>query len=124
MPTSEVYNMDCLEYMRTLPDDAFDLCIADPPYGDGHHAEDGGGKGWFTKYNMKAEDGLYAAEHRNLRGRFDRYNNTDARSQSVQVERERKGHSITDSEAQGAGSRDTSVTRTGGTRAAKYGKKS
>ena len=29
---SEVYNCDCLEYMRTLPDKFFDLCIADPPY--------------------------------------------------------------------------------------------
>ena len=47
MPTSEVYNMNCMEYMRGLPDNAFDLCIADPPYGDGLHAE-GGGKGWFT----------------------------------------------------------------------------
>lgn len=25
--------MDCLEYMRTLPDKAFQLAIADPPYG-------------------------------------------------------------------------------------------
>ena len=25
--------MDCLEYMRSLPDKHFDLCIADPPYG-------------------------------------------------------------------------------------------
>ena len=30
---SEVYNIDCLEYMRQLPDKAFDLAIADPPYG-------------------------------------------------------------------------------------------
>ena len=36
--TSEVYNTDCLEYMRTLPDKAFELAIADPPYGIG---EDG-----------------------------------------------------------------------------------
>jgi site-specific DNA-methyltransferase (adenine-specific) len=32
-PISEVYNVDCLEYMRSLPDKHFDLCIADPPYG-------------------------------------------------------------------------------------------
>lgn len=31
--TSEVFNTDCLEYMRTLPDKAFELAIADPPYG-------------------------------------------------------------------------------------------
>lgn len=32
MPVSEVYNCDCLEYMKSLPDKYFDLCIADPPY--------------------------------------------------------------------------------------------
>lgn len=29
------YNMDCMEYMRTLPDKAFDLAVVDPPYGSG-----------------------------------------------------------------------------------------
>lgn len=32
VPISEVYNVDCLEYMKQLPDKYFDLCIADPPY--------------------------------------------------------------------------------------------
>lgn len=27
------YNMDCMEYMRTLPDKLFDLAVVDPPYG-------------------------------------------------------------------------------------------
>ena len=27
------YNMDCMEYMRTLPDKFFDLAVVDPPYG-------------------------------------------------------------------------------------------
>ena len=31
---SEVFNMDCVEYMRTLPDNHFDIAICDPPYGD------------------------------------------------------------------------------------------
>lgn len=31
---SEVFNCDCLEYMKTIPDKFFDLCIADPPYRD------------------------------------------------------------------------------------------
>lgn len=35
MPLSEVHNIDCLEYMRTLPDKYFQLAIADPPYGIG-----------------------------------------------------------------------------------------
>lgn len=30
---SEVHNMDCLAFMRGLPDKAFALAIADPPYG-------------------------------------------------------------------------------------------
>lgn len=34
-PVSEIFNMNCLEYMKTLPDKYFDLCIADPPYGIG-----------------------------------------------------------------------------------------
>ena len=28
------YNMDCMEYMRSLPDNAFDLAVVDPPYRD------------------------------------------------------------------------------------------
>ena len=32
IPVSEAYNMDCMEYMRTLPDKAFDLAVVDPPY--------------------------------------------------------------------------------------------
>lgn len=28
-----LHNMDCMEYMKTLPDKAFDLAIVDPPYG-------------------------------------------------------------------------------------------
>ena len=27
------YNIDCMEYMRTLPENAFDLAVVDPPYG-------------------------------------------------------------------------------------------
>ena len=29
------YNMDCMEYMKTLPDNAFDFAVVDPPYGIG-----------------------------------------------------------------------------------------
>ena len=27
---------DCMDFMRTLPDNAFDLAVVDPPYGDGN----------------------------------------------------------------------------------------
>jgi DNA modification methylase len=41
---SEAHNVDCLAFMRDLPDNAFELAIADPPYGGaGEEAVDGGG---------------------------------------------------------------------------------
>lgn len=30
-----VYNMDCMEYLATVPDKSFDLAVVDPPYGGG-----------------------------------------------------------------------------------------
>lgn len=30
---TEALNIDCMEYMRTLPDNAFDLAVVDAPYG-------------------------------------------------------------------------------------------
>ena len=30
-----LHNVDCMEYMKSLPDNAFDLAIVDPPYGIG-----------------------------------------------------------------------------------------
>ena len=70
---NEAYNIDCMEYMATLPDKVFDLAVVDPPYGAGF-TEGGGCKGWFTKYHQDKPC-----------------------SQSVNAERERTGRSITDS---------------------------
>jgi len=33
MPDINLLNMDCMDYMRSLPDNAFELAIVDPPYG-------------------------------------------------------------------------------------------
>lgn len=33
MPISEVYNTDCMEYMKSMPDKFFNLAVVDPPYG-------------------------------------------------------------------------------------------
>ena len=53
---SDVFNMDCVEYMKTLPDDYFDLAVADPPYGHGgSEAFIKGGrfhKGRFNRYRQ------------------------------------------------------------------------
>ena len=100
---SEAYNMDCMEYMRTLPDNAFDLAIVDPPYGDGLHAENGGGKGWFTKYNQSISqiDVESACEPK-----YNRFGNPGTIFEKYKRDPE-----------------STSVSRTGGTWAEKYGKK-
>lgn len=41
----ELLNIDCMEYMRDLPDKAFDLAIVDPPYGIGVNVSMGRRKG-------------------------------------------------------------------------------
>lgn len=55
-PESIVYNCDCVEYMRTLADNHFDLAIADPPYSHGNsEAFIRGGrfhKGRFNRYRQ------------------------------------------------------------------------
>lgn len=43
-PISEVFNCDCMEYMKGLPDGFADLAICDPPYGIGDRLSNGGGK--------------------------------------------------------------------------------
>lgn len=70
MSESITFNEDCMEWMKRYPDGFFDLAVVDPPYGSGAADE---------------------TEHRNQRGRFDRYNNhAFDRSQSLNVERERE----------------------------------
>lgn len=47
---NEVYNCDCIEYMRTLPDHYFDIAVCDPPYGSANAEELVGGRA--TTYIM------------------------------------------------------------------------
>lgn len=42
---NEAYNMDCIEYMRSLPDNVFDIAVCDPPYGKGNDDNLVGGGG-------------------------------------------------------------------------------
>jgi site-specific DNA-methyltransferase (adenine-specific) len=39
-----LHNVDCLEFMKGMPDKAFDLAIVDPPYGLGQRTTGGGHK--------------------------------------------------------------------------------
>ena len=42
---SKTYNMDCMKYMREIPDRFFELAVVDPPYGLGAASRRvGGGK--------------------------------------------------------------------------------
>lgn len=41
---SEVYNLDCMEYMRGITDGFFDLAVVDPPYFSGPERRDYYGK--------------------------------------------------------------------------------
>lgn len=41
MELNKIYNMDCLQYMKTLPDECVDLIISDSPYGQNIRNERG-----------------------------------------------------------------------------------
>lgn len=49
MPISEVYNMDCMEYMRNIPDKFFELAVVDPPYGIGEDGSKNKDRGELSK---------------------------------------------------------------------------
>jgi len=53
-PVIEMLNCDCMDYMRGLPDKAFDLAIVDPPYGIGEALVDGGT--WSVKWQKKGAE--------------------------------------------------------------------
>lgn len=60
MAESIAYNVDCMDYMRTLPDKAFDLAVVDPPYGGGGDEALAGGRrfgGVFDRYKADRTDG-------------------------------------------------------------------
>lgn len=50
---------DCMDYLRSLPDKAFDLAVVDPPYGGGNQQDctlrNGGG--WFSRYKRSLTKG-------------------------------------------------------------------
>ena len=108
-PVNVAYNMDCMEYMRSLPDKAFDLAVVDPPYGDGSQS-----------VNAERE-----RERERERGRVQplrrmvepiQRDTTDSASGSTSTRIPRGGVSR-------EGQIPHGTTRTGGTWASKYGKK-
>lgn len=100
------YLMDCLEGMKEFPDNYFDLAIVDPPYGAGF-TESGGCKGWFSKYHQNAKT-------------LDVLGGWETLEQIRRPFRQVQEHDTTHSDF----GRRTRITRTGGTLAEKYSKKS
>ena len=43
MASNVAYNVDCMDYLKTVPDKYFDLAVVDPPYGLGITGKNGGG---------------------------------------------------------------------------------
>ena len=76
---NDAYNMDCIEYMRGLPDNVFDIAVCDPPYGKGNDdnlVNWGGGKIKTCPHRDASGDGSDATTsrwNRLLGGRRVRY---------------------------------------------------
>ena len=65
---SEVYNCDCLDYMKTIPDGFFDLALVDPPYGSVDNEEwdkntRGRFGGIFNKYKIERTGGTWSKKY-------------------------------------------------------------
>ena len=48
---SEIFNVDCMEYMKDIPDKHFELAVVDPPYGIFTVDKETHGGGWAKKYS-------------------------------------------------------------------------
>lgn len=84
MPESIAKNIDCMEYMKDIPDKYFDVSCVDPPYG-------GGG----------ADNEYKGAVVGRFGGRFEKYHLGEVSSQSLNVEREREQQAGNKSNADG-----------------------
>lgn len=64
---STVYNCDCLEYMKGLPDKAFALAIADPPYGGAGNEQFEGGADLVNASAATSRQAHQAQQHQSER---------------------------------------------------------
>lgn len=67
------YNMDCMEYMKTLPDKYFDLAVVDPPYGLERFKHGGS---HINKYGDEKSNGTIQNQHKNILNSFLEFQNT------------------------------------------------
>ena len=63
----EMLNCDCMEYMATMPDKAFELAIVDPPYGSAGGAWESQNRsrfgGLFDKYKITRTGGTWSKKY-------------------------------------------------------------
>ena len=62
---NKIYNEDCLEFMKRVPDKYFDLVLTDPPYGIGEKFK-GGDNSKMNKFNSIIEKGWDIAPSKEL----------------------------------------------------------
>lgn len=96
------YNMDCMEGMKQFPDNYFELAVVDPPYGDGGGTWTNG-----TRFGQ----------------RFDRYLEPGSVGKHTQEASPEARGGVLDTTPSERG-KTAALTRTGGTWASKFGKKS
>lgn len=104
--------MDCLEAMKQMPDNAFDLAVVDPPYGDGSQV-------------VQVEREREPAEMEQIRWAVRQVQDGSASTAGARTQTTR-GTSICDHLHSSCRKRERereAVARTGGTWAEKYGKK-
>lgn len=124
-PISNVYNCDCLEYMKTLPDKFYDLILADPPYGDAL-PDDRGGCGTGSGHASTATSRrLPPPQHtqkpyNRFGGRFNKYKPVARRAETGSTAAASKD--TENKPRMGGDSRDTQPTRlhTSGGRTQRY----
>jgi site-specific DNA-methyltransferase (adenine-specific) len=61
----KLFNKDCMEAMKEMPDKAFDLAIVDPPYGIGVNQMNMGGRQTVKPTNKKWDDCIPTADYFN-----------------------------------------------------------
>ena len=135
MAESIVYNQDCFEYMKTLPDNYFDLAVCDPPYGDAL----GGGNDPSAPLQFHGGDrwSKYLEHETQAPSKPIDHLHSSARKQEKAAQRARHAQGKNcrkpdgtwgyanwrEEESSSTSATSAPVARTGGTWAEKYGKK-
>lgn len=114
------FNADCMDFLRACPDNAFNLAVVDPPYGDGSSQTVNVERERERDATTGSADGSTGTKQWNRFGqRFDRYKHQQV-GQICRRDNLQALSTVTPPELSEHGK---SVERTGGTWAEKYGKK-